>query len=91
MAATQRKERIKPSVNGPQGHLISKCVIFFLWGHIKDIIYKPQLPANINDLKTAIRRAVRSIPTDTLELFWEELERRLRNCRALKGTHVDCT
>ena len=37
---------------------------FVLWGHNYDIINKKPLPATINDLKTAIRRAVRSIHAD---------------------------
>ena len=39
---------------------------FFLWGFIKDTVYVPPLPQNLEKLKNRIRTAIQSVTTDML-------------------------
>jgi hypothetical protein len=43
---------------------------FFLWGYIKDKVFVPPLPVNVNDLKQRITTAVASVDEDMLRCVW---------------------
>lgn len=62
---------------------------FFLWGYIKDSVYVPPLPADMNDLRRRITAAVDSINRNMLARVWTELEYRLDICRVTNGAHIE--
>ena len=62
---------------------------FFLWGHIKDIVYVPPLPQTIEELKQRISDALRNIDASTLHKVWNEFNYRLDVCRVTKGAHIE--
>jgi hypothetical protein len=47
---------------------------FFLWGHIKDLVYVPPLPRDIDELKRRISEAAAYVTADMLERVWQEME-----------------
>ncbi|PSN46223.1 hypothetical protein C0J52_11379 [Blattella germanica] len=53
---------------------------FFLWGHIKDLVYNPPLPLNQQELQVRITSAIESITVDMLERVWCEWEHHLDVC-----------
>jgi hypothetical protein len=42
---------------------------FFLWGYVKERIYVPQLPADLDELTNRITAAVNSVTEDTSDAF----------------------
>ena len=44
----------------PRSPDLSVCV-FFLWGYVKDRVYVPPLPANVDGLQERITAAVKSV------------------------------
>ncbi|PSN54080.1 hypothetical protein C0J52_03070 [Blattella germanica] len=63
---------------------------FFLWGYVKDIVYRPPLPATLDDLQERITGAINSITVDILHRVWSELDYRIDVCRATGGAHIEC-
>ena len=61
---------------------------FFLWGYIKDRVYK-QKCHTLDQLRGRIRRAMRSISPDLCMRTCESVGRRLAECNALAGGQVD--
>ena len=43
---------------------------FFLWGYVNDIVYRPPLPATLDDLQERITGAINSITVDILHRVW---------------------
>jgi hypothetical protein len=41
---------------------------FFLWGYVKERVYVPPLPADLDELRNRITAAVNSVTEDTLTL-----------------------
>ncbi|KYN06954.1 hypothetical protein ALC62_02077, partial [Cyphomyrmex costatus] len=56
---------------------------FFLWGHLKFVVYKT-LPENINDLRQRI-----AIPANTFQYVHSEFQNRLYYCLANNGEHFE--
>jgi hypothetical protein len=48
---------------------------FFLWGYVKDIVYKMQV-RDIDQLKTRIRDAITTVDVRMLAQTWQEIEYR---------------
>jgi hypothetical protein len=61
---------------------------FFLWGNVKDIVYKSKV-RDINDLKERIIDAIATADSAMLERTWMEIEYRLDVLRATNGAHVE--
>ena len=61
---------------------------FFLWGYVKDIVYRTPVP-NIDELIMRITAAVANIDIDMLQRTWREIEYRLDILRATRGAHVE--
>ena len=61
---------------------------FFLWGHIKAVVFKND-PKDLSELKEAIRAAVGSITQETCAKVAEEAKRRATLCVARNGGHVE--
>lgn len=61
---------------------------FFLWGHLKSVIFKTQ-PPNIDQLRQRIIQECRNISKATLEKVRQEFENRLYYCLANDGNHFE--
>ena len=62
---------------------------FFLWGLIKDTVYVPPLPQNLDELKNRIRTAITSVTPDMLCRVWQEFEYRCDIVRVAGGGHIE--
>jgi hypothetical protein len=47
-------------------------VDFFLWGCVKDLVYVPPLPRDINDLMIRIRESIQLTDLNTTNKTWDE-------------------
>ena len=61
---------------------------FFLWGFVKDTVFVPPLPANLEDLRNRITAAVTLVDRDMLTRVWNEMDYRIDVCRITKGGHI---
>ena len=62
---------------------------FFLLGYIKDLVYVPQLPTDVEELKDQIRAAIQSITGVILGKVWEECNKRLDMIKITRGGHFE--
>lgn len=62
---------------------------FFLWGYLKDRVFVPPLPRDLEELKTRIREAAATVTEDMLKRVWEEFDYRLDICRVTRGSHTE--
>jgi hypothetical protein len=62
---------------------------FFLWGYIKERVYVPPLPADLDELTNRITVAVNSVTEDSLRCVWDKLSYRVEVVRAAGGGHVE--
>lgn len=63
---------------------------FFLWGHIKDQVYKTPV-TSIKALKRRIKKAIESVPQATLEALPHALLARCRACIRRRGSSAEAT
>ena len=61
----------------------------FLWGFIKDIVYVPPLPQNLDEVKNRIRTAITSVTPDMLSTVGQEFEYRCDIVRVAGGGHIE--
>lgn len=61
---------------------------FFLWGHLKSVVYTPQ-PQSIAELRQRIIEECRSIPRHVFQNVREHVEQRLYCCLATNGQHIE--
>jgi hypothetical protein len=61
---------------------------FFLWGYVKDIVYKTPV-TSLDELKLRIVAAIETVTPRMLENTWRKIEYRLDILRATKGAHVE--
>ena len=61
---------------------------FFLWGHIKAIVYQTPVPS-LAALERRIRAALRSVTQNTLKAARDTLPLRARACLRLRGGHPE--
>jgi hypothetical protein len=57
---------------------------FFLWGYVKNIVYKVKINY-LQRLKARIMDAVSTVTPNTPQATWNEVEYRLDICRATEG------
>ena len=62
---------------------------FFLWGFVKDAVYVPIVPTNLNDLRNRITVAVNSVMHDIRHQVWVEFNYRLDVIRADGGGNIE--
>ncbi|PNF29624.1 hypothetical protein B7P43_G16676 [Cryptotermes secundus] len=62
---------------------------FFLWGYVKDHVYVPPLPTNLDDLKHRITTAINSVHHDMLICAWDEFSYCIDVARAAGGGHIE--
>ena len=61
---------------------------FYLWGFLKSIVYEED-PKSLTGLKTAIRRAVRSVPAAMCARVIDGVMKRVNVCHLRKGSHLE--
>lgn len=61
---------------------------FFLWGHVKNKVYKDR-PRNLDDLKTRITVEMQRIPEDVLQRTITNFKHRLGHCLAVSGAQFE--
>lgn len=61
---------------------------FFLWGYLKDRVYK-ESPSNLDDLKATIQREIAAIDTSTLQNVIKGFETRLHAIVEKEGAHIE--
>ena len=62
---------------------------FFLWGFVKDTVFVPPMPANLQDLRNRITAAVALVYRDMLTRVWNEMDYRIDVCRITEGGHIE--
>jgi hypothetical protein len=62
---------------------------FFFWGYVKDKVFVPPLPQDLQQLRQQIRDVVDSIDQDLLARVWQELDYRVDVCRVTGGAHIE--
>lgn len=70
----------------PRSPDLSVCD-FFLWGHLKSVVYQTR-PRNLIDLKTQIEEHIANIPEYTLRRTMLSLQNRLNECVRRNGQHL---
>jgi hypothetical protein len=61
---------------------------FFLSGYVKDRVFVPPLPRDLDDLKARIIAAV-NIDASMLTRVWQEREYRIDVCRVTRDAHIE--
>ena len=61
---------------------------FFLWGYVKDIVYRTKV-WDMTDLKQKISNAIATIDETMLQRTWQEIEYCLDVLRATNGGHIE--
>ena len=56
---------------------------------MKDTVFVPPLPANLQDLRNPIIAAVALVGRDMLTRVWNEMDYRLDLCRITKGRQIE--
>jgi hypothetical protein len=64
---------------------------FFLWGYVKDVVYVPPPPNDLQELRHHIITAVTTINRDMLERVWTELDYQIDVCRVTRSSHIRCS
>jgi len=62
---------------------------FFLWVFVKDTVFVPPLPANLQDLGNRITAAVGLVDRDMLTRVWNEVDYRIDVGRITKGGYIE--
>ena len=62
---------------------------FSLRGIVKDTVFVPPVPANLQELCDRITAAEALIDCDMLTCVWNELDYRLDVCRISQGGHIE--
>ena len=58
-------------------------------GLVKGLVYVPPLPTSVDDLKTRITGALKTIDPDMLVRVWQEMEYRFDVCLVTKGSYIE--
>ena len=56
---------------------------------MKDTVFVPPLPANLQDLRNLITAAVALVDRDMLTRAWNEMDYRIDVCLITKGGHIE--
>ena len=60
---------------------------FWLFGYLKDVVYRDGVPASLSDLKARIESAISSITPDVLQRVIASFDERVDVCLAMNGEH----
>ena len=62
---------------------------FLLWGYVKERVFVPLLPAELDELINRIMAVVNSVTEDTLRRVWDEFSYRVDVVHAAGGGHIE--
>jgi hypothetical protein len=62
---------------------------FFLWGCVKERVFVPPLPADLDELTDRITAAIKSVTQDTARRVLDKLSYRVDVVRAAGGGHIE--
>jgi len=62
---------------------------FSLWGFVKDTVFVPSLPANLQDLHNSITAAVALVDRVMLTRVWNKMDYLIDVCRITKGGYIE--
>ena len=60
---------------------------FFLWGHIKSLVYANK-PAALDDLKDNIQREIVNVPVEMCARVVKNWVQRIDRCKRARGGHM---
>ena len=63
--------------------------LFLLGGFVKDTVFVPPLPANLQIFATVITAAVALVDRDMVTRVWNEMDYRIDVCRITKGGQIE--
>ena len=79
------------SRNGPVEWLPRSCDLtplgFFLWGHIKSLVYANK-PPTLDDLRENIQREIANVPVEMCARVVENWVQRIDRCKRDRGGHM---
>jgi hypothetical protein len=61
---------------------------FFLWGYVKEQVFVPPLPLDIDEVKLRITAGIATIYRNMLEREWDDVTYILDICRVTSGAHI---
>jgi hypothetical protein len=64
----------------------AECIF---WGFVKDTVFVPPLPANLQDLRNRITAALARVDRDMPTRVWNEMDYRIDVCRITKSGHTE--
>ena len=62
---------------------------FFLWVYVKERVYVPPLPADLDELTNRITASVKSVTEDILRRVWDEFSYLVDVVRAADRGHIE--
>ena len=62
---------------------------FFLWRYVKERVYVPPLPSDLDELTNRIAAAVNSVTEGTFRRVWDELSYGVDVVRAAGGGYIE--
>jgi hypothetical protein len=72
----------------PRSPDLTQCDFF--WGEfVKDTVFVPSLPADLQDLRSRITAAMALVDRHMLTRVWNEMDYRKDVCRITKGGHIE--
>lgn len=76
-------------ITGLQEALTLPPVIYFQCGYVKDMVFRPPLPATIEELKQEITEAILTLTPEMLQRVWNEFENRVYITRVSVGGRIE--
>ena len=62
---------------------------FFSWGYVKEHVYVPPLPVDLDEQTNRITAAVKSVTEDTVRRVWDQFSYRVDVVRAAGGGYIE--
>ena len=62
---------------------------FFLWGFVKQQVYRPPLPPIMKDLRFCVTETIVLVDGPILQRIWLEIEYRINVCRVTQGARIE--
>ncbi|GBM07848.1 hypothetical protein AVEN_96473-1 [Araneus ventricosus] len=67
---------------------LTPCDIF-LWGFVKDKVFAPPLPQDLQELEQRITNVLNALTWDRLSRVWQELDYSVNICRATREARIE--
>jgi len=62
---------------------------FYLWGHLKSVVYSAPSPRTTQELKLWIQEEILRIPVDVLRTSMSSVHNQLAECEQRNGRHLE--